>query len=332
MKDNFISVPLGDPAGIGPEIVIKAHLNEELTKQCNIVVVGNKLVLDKFIEILNVDIEINIIEKPDDGDYRVGVINLIEVDEVELDDFEIGKVQGNCGKASYKYIEVATKLVLDGKAHAIATTPINKESLKAGNVDFIGHTEILAYLTNSKDPLTMFQTNELRVFFLTRHLSLREACDAVKEERVYQYIKRCTEAIKELGVNGTMGVAGLNPHCGENGLFGFEEVNEIVPAIKRAQEEGIDVVGPIGADSIFHQGIIGKYQTILSLYHDQGHIATKTYDFHKTIAVTLDMPVLRTSVDHGTAYDIAGKNIADPVSIIEAIRLANEYCKSKTIK
>ena len=171
----------------------------------------------------------------------------------------------------------------------------------------------------------MFEVDGLRVFFLTRHMSLREACDAVKKDRVLEYIRRCTKALQQLGVKGKMAVAGLNPHSGEHGLFGWEEVKEIAPAVAQAQQEGYDVVGPIGPDSVFHQALQGRYQAVLSLYHDQGHIATKTYDFERTIAVTLDMPFLRTSVDHGTAFDIAGKGIVSDISMIEAIRLAAKY-------
>lgn len=179
----------------------------------------------------------------------------------------------------------------------------------------------------------MFEVDNMRVFFLTRHMSLRRACDAITKERVLEYIERCTKALKQLGVSGKMAVAGLNPHSGEHGLFGDEEVKEITPAIEEAQKLGYDVVGPVGADSVFHQALQGRYAAVLSLYHDQGHIATKTYDFERTIAITLDMPFLRTSVDHGTAFDIAGKGIVSAVSMIEAVKLAAKYAPNfKNVK
>jgi len=238
-----------------------------------------------------------------------------------------------CGKAAFEYIKKCVELAMEHKVDAIATTPINKESLKAGNVNYIGHTEILGDLSNSRDPLTMFEVDNMRVFFLTRHMSLRRACDAITKERVLEYIERCTKALKQLGVSGKMAVAGLNPHSGEHGLFGDEEVKEITPAIEEAQKLGYDVVGPVGADSVFHQALQGRYVAVLSLYHDQGHIATKTYDFERTIAITLDMPFLRTSVDHGTAFDIAGKGIVSAVSMIEAVKLAAKYAPNfKNIK
>lgn len=230
-----------------------------------------------------------------------------------------------CGKAAFEYIKKSVELAMNHEVDAIATTPINKESLRAGKIDYIGHTEILGDLSHSRDPLTMFEVANMRVFFLTRHMSLRNACDAITKERVLEYIQRCTSALKQLGVSGKMAVAGLNPHSGEHGLFGYEEVEAVSPAVEEAQKLGYDVVGPIGADSVFHQALQGKYQAVLSLYHDQGHIATKTYDFERTIAITLDMPFLRTSVDHGTAFDIAGKGTVSAVSMIEAVRLAAKY-------
>lgn len=215
---------------------------------------------------------------------------------------------------------------MEGQLEAIATTPINKQALKAGNVDFIGHTEILAALTNTPDPLTMFEVRGMRVFFLTRHVSLAKACELVTEHRLLDYIKRCTDALKSLGVaEGVMAVAGLNPHSGDNGMFGTEELKEIIPAVEKAKRLGYRVEGPIGADSVFHQALMGKYKSVLSLYHDQGHIATKTLDFERTIAITMGLPFLRTSVDHGTAYDIAGRGIAGDVSMTEAILLAAKY-------
>ena len=195
-----------------------------------------------------------------------------------------------------------------------------------GNVDYIGHTEIFAGLTGADDPLTMFEVRNLRVFFLSRHVSLKEACEIVKKDRIENYIRRCAAELKKLGVDdGTIAIAGLNPHCGEHGLFGFEEVNEIIPAVNQLKKEGYNVEGPIGADSVFHQALEGRYSAVLSLYHDQGHIAAKTFDFDRTISVTLGMPILRTSVDHGTAMDIAGKGIASSLSMVEALRIGAKY-------
>ena len=287
--------------------------------------------MENAVKIVCEKLSINVIEDPLEGDFRKGVLNLIDLGNVDLGQFEFGKVSGMCGKAAYEYIAKSIALANEGKVDAVATTPINKESLRAGGINFIGHTEIFGALTGTEDPLTMFETNGMRVFFLTRHVSLREMLDMITKERIKDYVKRCLEALKKLGVkDGTMAIAGLNPHSGEHGLFGWEEVNEITPAIEELKAEGYDVAGPIGADSVFHQAAQGRYNSVLSLYHDQGHIATKTLDFEKTIAITNGMPILRTSVDHGTAFDIAGKGLVSAVSMIEAILLAAKYAPNFT--
>ena len=278
------------------------------------------------IKSTGVDLKINLIKNVEEAISKPGNLDLINIDLIDMDSFKIGKVQGQCGKAAYKYIEKVVELALEGKLDAIATTPINKESLKEGNVPYIGHTEILEDLTNTYNPLTMFQVHGLRVFFYSRHVSLKEACELIEEEGIYEFIKRSVSALEVLGIDKPkLAVAALNPHGGENGLFGREEMDELVPAIERAQKDGIDVVGPVPADSVFHFGLKGSYDAVLSLYHDQGHIATKMVDFERTISITNNLPFLRTSVDHGTAFDIAGTGKASEVSMYEAIKLASEY-------
>lgn len=328
MQKPYIGVPIGDPAGIGPEITVKSVAREDTNSYANVVVFGDKKIIENAIKICDLDLKVKVIENVEDGVYDKTTLNLIDLDNIDMDKFEFGKVSGMCGKASYEYVAKSVEFALAKKVDAVATTSINKEAFKAGNVPYIGHTEVLEALTNTHNPLTMFQVRDLRVFFLSRHVSLRKACDLVTEENMYDFIVRSKESLDQLGIkDGKLAVAGLNPHCGEHGLFGDEE-RHIEKAIERAKADGINVVGPIGADSVFFFGLQGKYDAVLSLYHDQGHIATKTVDFHKTISLTNNMPFLRTSVDHGTAFDIAGKNIADEISLVEAIRLAAEYAPS----
>lgn len=286
-----IGITAGDPAGIGPEIVAKTLADREILDLCDPVVFG-----------------------------------MIETERIMAAGVNYGKVSAAGGKAAFEAIEQALNAARAGEIDAIATAPLNKESLRAAGVPYIGHTEILAGLTDTDDPLTMFETLSLRVFFLSRHVSLREACDLVTEERVYRYLVRCATAMREtLGANDPLiAVAGLNPHCGEHGLFGNEE-EAIETAVERARRDGIRVAGPIGADSVFHLAKTGHFDAVLSLYHDQGHIACKTLDFERTISLTLGLPFLRTSVDHGTAFDIAGKGTASAVSMIEAVKVAARY-------
>lgn len=327
MTKPIIGIPLGDPAGIGPEITMHTWADKSVHEVARMVLIGDEYVVKRAIEVTGLDLKINVINSIEEAKFEENTIDLVDLGIV-TEEYEFGKVNALCGEASYQYVKKAGEMAMVKEVDAIATTPINKESLRAAEVPYIGHTEMLEDISKVKDPLTMFEVNNLRVFFLSRHLSLRDAIDKVKYDRVLDYIKRCTEAMKVLGVEGTMAVAGLNPHSGEHGLFGWEEVNEIEPAVKKAQEEGYDVVGPIPADSVFHLALQGNYASVLSLYHDQGHIATKTYDFARTISLTNSMPFLRTSVDHGTAYPIAGKNTANPVSMIEAVKLAAKYAPS----
>lgn len=329
MQKPIIGIPMGDPAGIGPEIVVKALKNENIYDVCSPLVIGDAKIIQKAKQICNIDAKINLITSSNEGQYNKDAINVIDLNNIDLADFKYGMVQAQNGRAAYEYIKKGIELALADEITSIATTPINKPALKAAGVDFIGHTEILAGLTNTEDPLTMFEVRGMRVFFLTRHVSLKKACEMVTKERLLDYIDRCTDALKSLGIyEGTMAVAGLNPHSGDNGLFGTEDAEFIKPAVLAAKERGFNVDGPIGADSVFHLALKGRYNSVLSLYHDQGHIATKTLDFERTIAVTLGLPFLRTSVDHGTAYDIAGKGIASEVSMVEAILLAAKYSES----
>ena len=326
MAKPLIAVTMGDPAGIGPEIVARTIDDKEIFNIARCIVIGDRKIMEKAIQIVGADLKIHVTDNPAEGDYSEGVLNLIDLDNINMDQFEYGKVSAMCGQAAYDYIAKSIEITMSGQADAVATTPINKESLHAAEVPFIGHTEIFGALTGTEDPLTMFEKNGLRVFFLTRHKSLRDMLDDIKKDRIIDYVQRCTEALRKLGVNeGTMAVAGLNPHSGEHGLFGWEEVNEIAPAVEELKKQGYDVAGPVPADSVFHQAAMGKYNSVLSLYHDQGHIATKTLDFDRTISITNGMPILRTSVDHGTAFDIAGKGIAGAVSMKEAVRLAAKY-------
>ncbi len=326
MDRPIIGIPLGDPAGVGPEIVVKALASPQLCQQCRPLVIGDQSTVKQAMDFVGQRAEINVIAAPQQGRYQIGTIDLIDLANVDLKQLTMGKVQAMAGRAAFEFIKKTVELAMSGGIHAMATTPINKEALKAAGVDYIGHTEILGDLSGSHDPLTMFQVFDLRVFFLTRHVSLRKACDLVTKERVLDYLIRCAESMERLGVSSPkFAVAGLNPHSGEHGLFGDEEMTEIVPAIEQARAKGINVIGPVPADSVFHFGLKGSYDAVLSLYHDQGHIATKMVDFARTIAITLGLPFLRTSVDHGTAFDIAGTGKASPVSMEEAIRLAAHY-------
>ncbi|MCK6259124.1 4-hydroxythreonine-4-phosphate dehydrogenase PdxA [Fictibacillus sp. KIGAM418] len=322
----IIAIPMGDPAGIGPEISVKALAKKEIYDLCRPVLIGTASVVEQAMTFAGVSLGLNPINDPAEGKYEFGTIDIVNLENIDISQLKIGKVQAICGQAAFDYIEKSIAFANNGQVDAIATTPINKESLKAAEVPYIGHTEMLAGLTGVDDPLTMFEVRSLRIFFLTRHLSLKDAIGQITADRVHDYLVRCDEALKRLGIESRkMAVAGLNPHSGEHGLFGSEELDEIGPGIERAKQQGINAFGPVPADSVFHQALHGKYDAVLSLYHDQGHIAAKMTDFERTISITNGLPFLRTSVDHGTAFDIAGQGIAGSVSMEEAIKLAAQY-------
>lgn len=322
----IIAITMGDPASIGPEIVVKSLNNPEIYQVCRPLVIGDSRVIERAKGTTGVDLAVNPVSRPADGKYVYGAIDLIDLQNVDIDTLQWGGVQAQAGQASFEYIVRSIELATAGEVAAVATAPINKEALKAAEINFIGHTEIFGELTNSHDPLTMFEVKGLRIFFLTRHVSLAEAIKHVTKQRTLDYLRRCKEALERLGVqNPRIVVAGLNPHSGEHGLFGDEEVRELEPAIAEARAEGIDAHGPWPADSVFWHAAQGRYDAVLSLYHDQGHIAAKMYDFHRTVSITNGLPFLRSSVDHGTGFDIAGKGIAESISMEEAIKVAARY-------
>ena len=296
----LIGVPMGDPAGIGPEIVVKSIAAPETYEYGCVVVTGDKKVLADACRFSKINLHINEIKDLSQIQDKPNVLNLIQCGELDYNTFKIGQIEGQCGQAAFRYIKEITTLAMQGKLDAIATTPINKESLKAGKVNYIGHTEILADLTNSQDPLTMFQVRDLRVFFLTRHLALVKAIESLTPERVCDYAIRCNDALVKLGIkNPKMTVAGINPHCGEHGLFGHEDDDVLLPGIEMAKHKGINISGPKPADSVFYFAMGGNYDAVLSPYHDQGHIATKMVDLQRIISITNVMQIILNTLKHG---------------------------------
>lgn len=328
-KKPIIGVTMGDAAGIGPEIAAKALADTSIYELCTPLVVGDLQTLENAVKIVGGKLALHSVNQPEEALGKPGTIDVLDLKNIDQKTLKLGRVSPMCGRAAYEYIERAVKLAVSGTVQAVATAPINKESLRAAEVDQIGHTEIIGALTGTADPLTMFEIDRMRIFFLTRHVSLRRAIEMIRKERILDYLHRCSEALKQLGVDrADIGVAGLNPHSGDGGQFGDEEIKEITPAIEAARAEGLEVTGPIGADSIFHMAVEGRFAAVLSLYHDQGHIAAKTFDFYRTVSVTLGMPILRTSVDHGTAFDVAGTGQADSAGMKAAILSAAKYAPS----
>lgn len=324
------AVTLGDPAGIGPEIVIGAMLDKELHESCKLFVIGSIAILEKAAKVLGKELQYNKISAVEEAKYEYGVVDVLETGEYDTDSIQWGEVQELAGRMAVDWIMKSIELGLAGKVDAVSTTPIHKRAIKLAGVQEPGHTEIYQNETKSPYALTMFSCHKLRVFFVSRHMALVDAVHYATKDVVLDFIRNIDKELKNVGIeNPHIAVAGINPHNGDNGLFGREELDELEPAVKAAQEEGINAVGPCPADSVFHVGKSGKYDAILSMYHDQGHIACKTLDFQKSVTITWGLPFIRGSVDHGTAFDIAGKGIADCVSLIESTKVCVEYAIRK---
>jgi 4-hydroxythreonine-4-phosphate dehydrogenase len=321
-----LAVTMGDPAGIGPEITVRALLAPEVRHVSRSFAIGDARVLQQALGVCGVTGRINRISAPEEAADAAGVVDVLHQDSADPSQLQMGKVQALGGQAGYAAIRASIDLAMAGRVAGVVTAPINKESLKAAKIPFIGHTEMFADQTGAREEMTMFTISGLKIFFLTRHVSLAEACRQMTRDRVAKGISKSVNALLQLGLeNPHLAVAALNPHGGEDGLFGREEIEAIRPAIEDARSRGMRVSGPVPADSVFHMARIGRYDAVLSLYHDQGHIAAKMMDFEKTVSVTLGLPILRTSVDHGTAFDIACTGKASAVSMIEAIKVAAEY-------
>ena len=327
MNDKpYVGLTMGDPCGIGPEVVIKALIHSEIYEWCNPVIIGNAASLRETVKMLEIDMSINHISETDIEMSRVNpnAASVIDIGNLNYEDVTIGEINPGCGKAAMEWVSHAGRLAMRGAIGGIATAPLNKEAASLAGYEAIGHMELLQELTGSKTVATMLIAKNLRVVHLTTHRSLRVACDYVKKDRILDYLRITDENFKKWGFeNPRIGVAALNPHGSDGGLLGDEENDEILPAVTQAKAEGMTVEGPIPADIIFHQAINDQYDAVLCMYHDQGHIPVKVYGFEESITANLGLPFVRTSVDHGTAFDIAGKGIADPLSMIEAIKLAS---------
>jgi len=314
---------MGDAAGIGPEIIVKVLRSNYIHEICQPLVIGEASIMQKAINLIDKTMTLNHVHTVNEVEASPGTINILDLHNLELSEVVIGQVCSACGKAAMEFISQATKLVLAEKAEAIVTTPINKKAIQQAGFGDIGHLEYLAHITGTTEYATMLVSGPLRVVHLTTHYSLKAACDMVTRNNILAKLKLIQRSFSTWGISNTkIAVAALNPHGGEEGLFGREEIEEIIPAIADAKSLGIEASGPFPADSIFNRAINREFDVVLALYHDQGHIPIKVYNVEKSISIALGLPFIRTSVDHGTAFDIAGKGIADPRSLEEAIKVA----------
>jgi 4-hydroxythreonine-4-phosphate dehydrogenase len=338
-KRGIIAITTGDPCGIGAEITVKSLSKEEIYKISKPLVISDVRLIKQALEISGLNLVINVIDSPENGIYKFGIIDVIDLNNYDTKIQRWGEVTVDGGKASFEYIKASIELALEGKIDAVTTGPIHKEAINIAGYKYSGHTEIFADLTASEKVCMMLIDKHMRVSHVTTHVSMDKVSSLITKERVHDVIKLTNEAVCKMGVeNPKIAVAGYNPHSGEKGLFGNEEEISIIPAIEAAINEGMDVEGPVPPDTVFVKMMGKQYDAVIAMYHDQGHIPMKLAGFKMDdsgkmasmsgVNVTLGLPIIRTSVDHGVAFEIAGKGIANYESMIDAIEVAALMAKN----
>ncbi|AYV71455.1 4-hydroxythreonine-4-phosphate dehydrogenase PdxA [Bacillus sp. PK3-056] len=323
----IVGITMGDAAGVGPEIILKSLGKEEMYTISRPLVIGDSKILNRAKQFVNSDLAIqNIsVEEINEITYDYGTVYCLDLNLLD-ETLPVGKVAPEAGNAAFQYLAKAIELAKEDKIHAICTAPLNKEALHKGGHKYPGHTEILAELTGTQDFSMMLSAPNLKVIHVTTHVGILDAVKMINPERVYHVIKLAHDTLQKAGIsNPKIAVCGINPHAGENGLFGYgEEEEKVIPAVERAQKEGIEAVGPLPADTLFFRTVRGDFDIVVAMYHDQGHGPVKVLGLDAGVNITVGLPIIRTSVDHGTAFDIAGKGIADEKSLMEAMRQAVE--------
>lgn len=327
MTRPVIGITMGDAAGVGPEIIVKALSSDKVYNECRPIVIGDAKMLERANNIVGAGLQIRVVPSVQEAAFTNGTIDCIDLD-VLPDTLPIGRISPLAGNAAYLYIEKAVELAKKNDIQAICTAPLNKEALHKGGRLYPGHTEILAELTGTKEYSMMLSSPKLKVIHLTTHVGLIKAVELITPERTYTVIKLAHDTLTRAGFhNPKIAVCGINPHAGENGLFGYgEEEEKLIPGIEKAKGEGIHASGPYPADTLFYRAVRGDFDIIVACFHDQGHAPIKVLGMEDGVNITVGLNggIIRTSVDHGTAFDIAGKNIADEGSMLEAIRSAVE--------
>ncbi len=341
MFKPIIGITMGDPASIGPEIALKAVLNPHIHEICKPLIVGDATVFRNIAKVLSIDVKINSVQQVAEAKFELGTVDIFDLQNTNLSKITFGEISAEAGNASFESVTKVIDLALKGEVDATVTGPINKKSVNEAGHHFAGHTEIYAHYTNTKKYAMLLVEDNLKVIHVSTHVSLRQACDLVKKERILEVVELLQNGLISLGEkNLKIGIAGLNPHAGDSGLFGTEDDQEILPAVEEAKEKGFDVEGPVPADTLFAKAATGYYGGIVAMYHDQGHIPFKLSGFKwnpekkqmdsvKGVNITMGLPIIRTSVDHGTAFEIAGKGVASPDAMILAIESAVQLSKNK---
>lgn len=323
MMKPLIAITMGDATGIGPEIIVKSLLEREIYDLCRPVVVGDLGIMRRAAAIIQISVPCYPLSDISEAGRDFGRIDVWDMNNLPAD-LPFALIDPRAGRAAYEYVAMAVKLAMEDKIDAIATAPLNKDAMNQGGCHFPGHTEILAHLSHTRDYAMLLIGGVLKVIHVSTHVSIRQACKLVKKERVLRVIQLADQAMRLLGITQPrIAVAGLNPHSGEGGMFGSEEIEEITPAIEAARTMGLDVTGPVPPDTVFFRAAHkGHFDIVVVMYHDQGHIPLKVLGFEQGVNITVGLPFIRTSVDHGTAFGKAGKGTADHRSMMESIRMA----------
>ncbi len=340
----IIAITMGDPAGIGPEIIIKALSLKETYEKCRPLVTGDANIMQWAVDNMQSELKIHRISSVKEARFELGTIDVYDLACIDMSTFQPGVLQNQCGHVAFISVTTAIQLAMDNEVDATVTAPLNKEALHNAGHNFDGHTEIYAHYTNTRKYAMLLADEHLRVIHVSTHVPLRVACDRVKKDRIIEVPELITDACKQFGIeNPRIGIAGLNPHASDGGLFGWEEEKEITPAVKELQERGFNVDGPVPPDSLFAKARCGKYDGCVAMYHDQGHIPFKVVGFQwnketgkmeaaKGVNITLGLPIIRVSVDHGTAFDVAGKGIASPDAMLLSIDYATKMAINRKNK
>jgi 4-hydroxythreonine-4-phosphate dehydrogenase len=337
----IIAITMGDPASIGPEIAVKALLTEKLYEICRPVIIGDTGVFFDIVKRLGLNARINSIKDIRKANFEFGKPDVFDLHNVDMEQLRFGEISAMAGNASFQAVKKAIELAIDGEVDATVTGPINKKSINEAGHHFAGHTEIYAHYTGTKKYAMLLVEHNMKVIHVSTHVSLRQACDLVKKDRIVEVVELLQDGLISLGeTNLKIGIAGLNPHAGDSGLFGTEDDMEILPAVQEALKLGYDVEGPVPADTLFSKASTGYYGGVVAMYHDQGHIPFKLTGFKwnaekqqmdsvKGVNITMGLPIIRTSVDHGTAFEIAGKGVASSDAMILAIESAVQLSKNR---
>ena len=327
----LLAVTMGDAAGSGPEIITKTLAEKDITDICRPLVVGDAATMREALRLTDMPGKVRAIRDASEAQFREGTLEVIDLQNINLQKLIRGRVDTMAGKAAYEYIRLATDLTLGGQSEALVTSAINKEALNKAGYHYDGHTGLLAELCGVSDVAMMLVAGKLRVSHVTTHTSLSQAISLIRPDRILTVLNLTNDAVRDMGIDEPrLAVAGLNPHSSEGGLFGDEEQEVIKPAIDEARRQGLDVMDhPLPPDSIFVRTWEGQFDAAIAMYHDQGHIAVKMLGIWLGVNVTLGLPIIRTSVDHGTNFGKAGKGTADPRSLIEAIKLAVVMCHNR---